>query len=103
MPEHVDLLFGEPERGNPSLVMVALKQTLAGRVLRQFRAKTNPQQGLWRTPVEEGHIWQRRFYDFVVFSEKNREAPVHASKSGGAWTGAGAAAVELGQLPPLCL
>jgi REP element-mobilizing transposase RayT len=27
MPEHVHLLFTEPERGNPSLVMAALKQT----------------------------------------------------------------------------
>ena len=22
--------------------------------------------------MEQGHIWQRRFYDFVVFSEKKR-------------------------------
>ena len=27
---------------------------------------------LWSTPVAVGHIWQRRFYDFVVFTEKKR-------------------------------
>jgi hypothetical protein len=33
MPEHVHLLFTEPERGNPSLVLAALKQTFAHRLL----------------------------------------------------------------------
>jgi len=27
---------------------------------------------LWSTPTAVGHVWQRRFYDFVVFSEKKR-------------------------------
>jgi putative transposase len=73
MPEHVHLLFTEPERGNLSLVMAVLKQTFAHRVLRELRAKTSAQtDSLWSTPVAVGHIWQRRFYDFVVFSEKKR-------------------------------
>ena len=73
MPEHVHLLFTEPERGNPSLVMAALKQTFAHRLLRELRAKAGAQtNALWSTPVAVGHIWQRRFYDFVVFAEEKR-------------------------------
>jgi len=41
MPEHVHLLFTEPERGNPSLVLAALKQSFAHRLLRELRSKTS--------------------------------------------------------------
>ncbi len=71
MPEHVHLLFTEPERGTPSLVLAALKQTFAHRLLRELRARTGAQtDSLWSRPVAAGHVWQRRFYDFVVFTEK---------------------------------
>ena len=71
MPEHVHLLFTEPKRGNPSLVLAALKQTFSHRLLREHRAKTGSQtDSLWSTPVAVGHVWQRRFYDFVVFTEE---------------------------------
>ena len=33
MPEHVHLLFSEPERGDPSIVMKVLKQSFARRLL----------------------------------------------------------------------
>jgi putative transposase len=73
MPEHVHLLFGEPERGNPSVVMQAIKQGFARRLLRKLRSQADLRQGhLWSAALEAGHIWQRRFYDFVVFSEKKR-------------------------------
>ena len=73
MPEHVHLLLGEPERGDPSVVMQALKQGFARRLLRNLRSQADPRQGsLGSAPLEQGHIWQRRFYDFVVFSEKKR-------------------------------
>ena len=73
MPEHVHLLSTEPERGNPSLVLAALKQTFAHRLLRELRAKTDVQvDTLWTTPAAVGHVWQCRFYDFVVFTEKKR-------------------------------
>jgi len=73
MPEHVHLLFSEPERGNPSLVLAALKQTFSHRLLRELRAQTGAQANtLWSTPVAVGHVWQRRFYDFLVFTEKKR-------------------------------
>jgi putative transposase len=72
-PQHLHLLLGEPERANPSVVMQALKQGFARRLRRQLRAAVDPRQRtLWSTALEEGHIWQRRFYDFVVFSENKR-------------------------------
>ena len=66
MPEHVHLLFSapeltEPERGNPSLVLAALKQTFAHRLLRELRAKAGAQtDALWSTPVAAGdrRRWQ---------------------------------------------
>jgi putative transposase len=73
MPEHVHLLFTEPERGNPSLVLAALKQAFAHPLLRELRAKSGAQtDSLWSTPLAVGNVWQRRFYDFVVFTEKKR-------------------------------
>jgi putative transposase len=72
MPEHVHLLLGEPERGNPSRVMQAIKQGFARRLLSKLRAGDSRQMALWREPLEEGHVWQARFYDFVVFSEQKR-------------------------------
>jgi putative transposase len=73
MPEHVHLLFSEPERANPSVVMKVLKQSFARRVLEKRRVTPDPRQSsLWDTALTEGHIWQHRFYDFVVFTEKKR-------------------------------
>jgi putative transposase len=73
MPEHIHLLVGEPERGNPSKVMQAIKQGFARRLLRKLRAASNPPQSrLWNPALDDGHIWQARFYDFVVFTENKR-------------------------------
>jgi len=72
MPEHVHLLFTEPERGNPSLVMAAMKQTFARRLLRERARSGAETDSLWSTPVAVGHVWQRRFYDFVVFTDDKR-------------------------------
>jgi putative transposase len=72
MPEHVHLLIGEPQRGDPSLVMKALKQGFARRLLGRLRRVKSNQLSLWQESVERGRIWQPRFYDFVVFSEHKR-------------------------------
>jgi len=73
MLEHVHLLFSEPERANPSVVMQALKQGFARRILRKVRSGIDPRQGsLWSEIPQAGHIWQHRFYEFVVFTEKKR-------------------------------
>lgn len=73
MPEHIHLLVSEPERGNPSIVMQALKQSFARRLLRRLRTRpSNRQASLFDTALAEGHIWQRRFYDFVVRTAHKR-------------------------------
>ena len=73
MPEHVHLLLSEPERASPSVVMQALKQSFAHKLLRHLRSHADPRQAtLWSTVLEQGHIWQRRFYDFVVFTDRKR-------------------------------
>jgi putative transposase len=55
MPEHFHLLIGEPRIGTPATVMQVLKQ----RVSREERAFHET-------------FWQRRFYDFNVWSRKKK-------------------------------
>lgn len=68
MPEHFHLLISEPERGTQSTIMQVLKQRFARKVLRQRRTE---QPTLWEFE-DDMHVWQRRFYDFVVRSEKKK-------------------------------
>jgi REP-associated tyrosine transposase len=73
MPEHVHLLLSEPERGDPSKLMQAIKQGFARGLLSALRAGIDSRPGsLWDGALHDGHIWQARFYDFVVFTEKKR-------------------------------
>ena len=73
MPEHVHLLLGEPQRGDPSAVMKALKQGFARCLLGRLRRAVHSNQlSLWQGPLDRGRVWQARFYDFVVFSEHKR-------------------------------
>ncbi len=73
MPEHIHLLISEPDRGTPSTVMQVLKQRFARRVLSELRRKDRPAQSrLWQEILDAGHVWQHRFYDFVVHTEKKR-------------------------------
>ncbi|MFP5231489.1 MAG: REP-associated tyrosine transposase [Acidobacteriota bacterium] len=53
MPEHVHLLVSEPAQGDLSVVLQALKISVA----RKFTARP---------------LWQRRFYDFNVFTGEKR-------------------------------
>src|SRR5215472_6301774 len=76
MPEHIHLLITEPNRGTPTTVMQVLKQRVSRAVNPRKRRKRAPsaQLPLWdelatnqRTP-----FWQRRFYDFNVWSTRKR-------------------------------
>jgi putative transposase len=78
MPEHVHLLVSEPERGNPSATMQVLKQGFARRLLCQLRRRRDPRQGkLWDFALAQQHVWQRRFYDFAVWSAAKRQEKLH--------------------------
>jgi putative transposase len=71
MPEHIHLLIGEPQKKNPSTVMQALKLGFARRLLAQARRRRNPAQAALFEHVPQP-IWQKRFYDFNVWSERKR-------------------------------
>jgi putative transposase len=76
MPEHVHLLIGEPGIGTPSKVMQVLKQRVS-RAMRRKRKPASHAQLLLEFPETKPmgkQFWQRRFYDFNVWSRgKTRE------------------------------
>ena len=69
MPEHFHLLISEPQRGTPSKVIQALKVGFVRRLLK--RPNSQAQFDLW-DKLPACHIWQRRFYDFNVWTERKR-------------------------------
>jgi REP-associated tyrosine transposase len=83
LPEHVHLLIGEPRKGNPSKLLQVLKQ----RVSRALRGKRLAPVKQLRLPFsaaeqESPAFWQRRFYDFNVWSEKKvREKLIYMHKN----------------------
>ena len=74
MPEHVHLLIGESKLGMPSTVVHSLKLRVSKRMRRGTRKKSSRQTKL---PFREGEtalpqFWQKRFYDFNVYSAAKR-------------------------------
>ena len=63
MPEHFHLLVSEPQIGNPSVVIQAVKIGFARRVI-NLDGDANSGTA--------AHIWQRRFYDFNVWGREKR-------------------------------
>jgi len=79
MPEHVHLLLSEPAHGNPSKVLQVLKQKVSA-ALRKRKKKASLEQLMLRFPemlTGDAHFWQRRFYDFNVWSEKKLKEKLH--------------------------
>ena len=76
MPDHVHLLIGEPERGTQSTVIQVVKQRFVHKLLR-MQTPGRPalrdfrRVGAWSVD-KAGEIWNKRFYDFPVWSEKKR-------------------------------
>jgi putative transposase len=75
MPEHVHLLVGEPAKGTLSKVMQVLKQRIS-RALRKRKRRSS--RGQLRLPFSEEkcepkRFWQRRFYDFNLWSYGKRK------------------------------
>jgi putative transposase len=72
MPEHVHLLLSEPKKSTPSKVLQVLKQKVS-RALRGKGKKCVPGQltlAFPRIATDAAAFWQRRFYDFNVWSGK---------------------------------
>jgi putative transposase len=71
MPEHVHLLISEPKTANPSKVLQVLKQKVSSGLHPKPTKSSSEVDG---SGAHELHFWQRRFYDFNVWSsEKVRE------------------------------
>jgi len=85
MPEHVHLLISEPRKADPSKVLQVLNQKTS-RVLRGRRRKPHQNQLSLRfdsAAEQADHFWQRRFYDFNIWSaRKEGEVGVHARQPG---------------------
>ena len=69
MPEHVHLIISEPRKGTPSQSLQVLKQ----RVSRALRRRPRDASAQLSLPfccreAEAPAFWQRRFYDFNVWS-----------------------------------
>ena len=71
MPEHIHLLISEPQEKDPSVVMQALKLGFARRVLAEQRRRRHPSQASVFDHAPQ-QIWQKRFYDFNVWTARKR-------------------------------
>jgi REP element-mobilizing transposase RayT len=103
MPDHIHLLIIEKEKGDPSRVMQALEQGFSRRVLKSVRRRrVAAQQELFAVGSE--HVWQRRFYDFNVWTAHKRigETALHAPQSRKPGVGARTGAVAVEQLSQFC-
>ena len=53
--------------------LTCAEKRFARRLLSELRRKERSGQSrLWQETLEAGHVWQRRFYDFVVRSEEKK-------------------------------
>jgi len=74
MPEHVHLLITEPNVGDPSVIMKVLKQRVSRAVRQRKKSAATGQLRLWEDHALKryAHFWQRRFYDFNVWSVRKK-------------------------------
>jgi putative transposase len=78
MPEHVHLLVGEPKTGNPSTVVHSLKLRVSKRMRQETRERVGEQRAvsLGEGELELAQFWQKRFYDFNVYSARKRREKI---------------------------
>ncbi|MBZ5659314.1 MAG: transposase [Acidobacteriia bacterium] len=78
MPEHIHLLISEPAAGTPSTVIQILKQRVSRRLRRKKRGPTRQLNLMFAHGNDSlPRFWQRRFYDFNVWSLKKRVEKLH--------------------------
>jgi putative transposase len=79
MPEHVHLLISEPEHGNPSTVVQAMKLSFVRKLSKEgcpiSRAGFAREAG--NLTSSSSHFWMKRFHDFNVWSESKIDEKVH--------------------------
>lgn len=64
MPEHFHLLITEPELGDPGVVMKVVKERFARHINKDLSGAHEP-------------VWQKRFYDFNVWTARKRVEKIH--------------------------
>jgi putative transposase len=76
MPEHVHLLISEPKTGDPSKILQALKQrvSIAFSTRRRKPLSASRDSAL---SADAPVFWQRRFYDFNVWSDAKVKEKLH--------------------------
>jgi putative transposase len=67
MPEHFHFLITEPEIGDPSVVMKVIKERFSKQV---HASEANARKA--HANLEKTKIWQKRFYDFNVWSAQKQ-------------------------------
>jgi REP element-mobilizing transposase RayT len=82
MPEHFHLLIWPSEKSHPSQILKSLKERTAIFILRNLLESRGPpwcrktlnRLTLPATVHDESHyrVWQRRFYDMSIWTEKKR-------------------------------
>jgi len=72
MPEHVHMLVSEPQRSTLAVAIQMLKQIVSRQIHQNGpRLPVLPEGGAGRP------FWQRRYYDFNIWSRKKFEEKVH--------------------------
>jgi putative transposase len=77
MPEHVHLLVSEPKKGTPSNALQKLKQRVSRKMHRRSKSSLPAQMGFDDGEGNTMPFWQRRFYDFNVYSEGKKKEKLH--------------------------
>ena len=83
MPEHFHLLITEPEVGDPSVVMKVIKERFSKQVHASEKARKthsfaqNANEWGTRTSQETERIWEKRFYDFNVWTAQKQTEKVN--------------------------
>ena len=73
MPEHVHMVVSEPRVGNPSDMMLSLKEKVSFRLNPSHQRVCKTAVGTDVPEEDDYSFWQRRFYDFNVWSSGKLE------------------------------
>ena len=78
MPDHVHLLLSEPPKGTVSTVLQVLKQLVSRKMRARRRSSKNQLRlNFGESSLEARRFWQRRFYDFNVWSHAKKKEKLH--------------------------
>jgi hypothetical protein len=103
MPEHFHLLISEAEAGNPSVVVKVVKERFTRLLNRKRRKSSGAQAALW-SPAPRPILAETLLrFQYLEPTQAGGKAALSASQSGEARLGRAAGAVEVEQLPFLCL